>query len=103
MVGEAILTCGGSDPSARLGARRRLSASEAARLFALAEGMPMQPQPLAESSVRTIGPKAILVIGRRTEGVTVDLSRGPESLSEGEREVWRMLRAMADELRGIKR
>jgi hypothetical protein len=73
-------------------------------LFALAEQMPMQAHlPGAESSVPTIGPKANLVIGRGAEGVTVDVSRGLTSLSDDEREIWQMLRAIADELRGMKR
>lgn len=104
MVGEALLTCGSSDPSSHLGAHRPLSTSEAARLFALVEQMPMQPHlPGAEWSMRTIGPKANLVIGRRAESVTVDVSRGPQGLSDDEREIWQMLRAIADELRGMKR
>lgn len=104
MVGEAILTCQRTYPASHLGAHRPLTASEAARLFELTEQMQMQPrQPEAESPARPVGPKATLVIRRGAEGVTVDVSQGSTGLSDSEREIWQMLRSIADELRGMKR
>lgn len=104
MVGEAILSCQRTSPASHLGAHRPLTATEAARLFALAEQMQMHPQqPGTESAARPVGPQATLVVRRGAEGVTVDVSQGAAGLSDAERDLWRMLRAIADELRGLKR
>lgn len=102
MVGEAILTCQRTEPPSHLGAHRPLTPSEAARLSALAEQMTMQPLPAEAPAPKPVGPKATLVVARGAEGVSVDVSQGPTGLSETEREIWQMLRSLADELRGVK-
>ena len=103
VVGEAILTCQRTEPASHLGAHRPLTAAEAARLFALAEQLKMQPrQPEPESAARLVGPRATLVISRGAEGVSVDVSQGPAGLLDTERELWQMLRSIGDELRGVK-
>ena len=104
MVGEAILTCQRTEPPSHLGAHRPLTAAEAARLFALAEQMKMQPrQPDAQPAARPAGPKATLVVTRGTGARSVDVSQAPAGLSDTERELWQMLRSIGDELRGTKR
>lgn len=103
-VGEVILSCGRPDPDSHLGAHRPLTASEAARLHALTEQMPMQPLPQeAVPTDRPVGPRATLLVRRGDEGVNVDVSQGPTGLSDSEREIWQILRSFADELRGMKR
>ena len=101
MVQEAILSCQRTHPASHLGAHRPLTASEAARLLELTEQMQMQPHhPEAESAARLVGPKATLMVRRGAKDVTVDVSRGPAGLSDSQREIWQMLRSIADELRG---
>jgi hypothetical protein len=102
MVGEAILTCQRTEPASHLGAHRPLTAAEAARLFALAGQMTMQPLPPEAPAPRPVGPKATLVVARGAEGVAVDVSHGPAGLSDSQRELWQMMRSIADELRGAK-
>jgi hypothetical protein len=103
VVGEAILTCQRTEPASHLGAHRPLTAAEAARLFALIEQMKMPPrQPDVQPAPRPVGPKATLVISRGAEGVSVDVSQGPAELLDTERELWQMMRSIADELRGVK-
>ena len=103
VVGEAILTCQRTEPASHLGAHRPLTAAEAARLFALIEQMKMPPrQPDVQPAPRPVGPKSTLVISRGAEGVSVDVSQGPAGLLDTERELWQMMRSIADELRGVK-
>ena len=102
MVGEAILTCQRTAPASHLGAHRPLTPSEAARLFALAGQMTMQPLPSEAPAPRPVGPKATLVVARGAEGASVDVSQGPTGLSDTERELWQMMRSIVDELRGVK-
>ncbi len=103
MAGEAILTCQRTEPESHLGAHRPLTPAEAARLFALAAQMKMQPlQPDAQPAPRPVSPKATLVVTRGAEGVAVDVSQAPAGLSDTERELWQMLRSIGDELRGVK-
>lgn len=103
MVGEAILTCQRTEPPSHLGAHRPLTPSEAARLFALAEQLKMQPLPPdAQPAPRPVGPKATLVVSRGADALSVDVSQGPTGLSDSEREIWQMLRSLADELRGVQ-
>lgn len=96
-AGEAILHCTRTSPASNLGAHRALTAVEAARLFALsttrAQSRPDRPS--ADS-----GRKSTLVVVWGTERVSLDVSQAPERLVDDDRELWRMLRAIADELRG---
>lgn len=96
-AGEAILHCTRTSPASNLGAHRALTAVEAARLFALstkrAQSRPDRPG--ADS-----GLKATMVVVWGPERVSLDVSQAPESLVDDDREIWRMLRAIADELRG---
>ncbi len=103
-AGEAILSCARTSPASHLGAHRALTASEAARLYALSEQMEMRPQrPNAEPAALTNGRKGILVVVRGAESATVDVSQGPKRLSKRDQELWQLLLSIADELRGVKR
>lgn len=96
-AGEAILHCTRTSPASNLGAHRALTAVEAARLFALST---TRAQSRPDRSGADSGSKATLVLVWGTERVTLDVSQGPDNLVDDDREIWRMLRAIADELRG---
>lgn len=101
--GEAILTCERrTSPVSQLAAHRTLTTSEAARLHLLAS------VPAASRRQGTGSPvpanvdraTATVTITRGTDRVVLDVSEGPERLSGDDQTVLRLLRAIADELRG---
>ena len=105
-AGEAILMCTrNTPPVSHLGAHRALTTSEAASLFTLASGPALtRPQSTGSSTpTRVDRPTATITITRGTQRVVLDVSDGPKGLSANDQQTWRLLREIADELRGTAR
>ena len=105
-AGEAILACNrNTPPVSHLGAHRALTTSEAARLYALASGPALtRPQSTGSSAPASVDrPTATITITRGTQRVVLDVSDGPKGLSANGQQTWRLLREIADELRGTAR
>ena len=105
-AGEAILLCNrNTPPVSHLGAHRALTTSEAASLFTLASGPALtRPQSTGSSTpTRVDRPTATITITRGTQRVVLDVSDGPKGLSANDQQTWRLLREIADELRGTRR
>lgn len=103
--GEAILTCERrTSPVSQLAAHRALTTSEASRLHLLASvpaasrSLPQRTGSPAPASVDR--GTATVTIARGTHRVVLDVSEGLERLSGDDRQVLRLLREIADELRG---
>jgi hypothetical protein len=105
-AGEALLTCNrNTPPVSHLGGHRALTTSEAARLYALASGR-ASTRPQGTGSAPPAGvdrPTATITITRGTQRVVLDVSDGPKGLSAHDQQTWRLLRDIADELRGTGR
>ena len=105
-AGEATLSCERSTPPvSHLAARRPLTTPEAARLYALASD-PASPRPQESDGpapATADGGKTIITIERGNRRVVLDASRGPDGLSRNHQQTLRMLREIADQLRGARR
>jgi hypothetical protein len=105
-AGEAILNCSRKTPPvSHLAAHRALTTSEAARLYALAsERASTRPQSTGSSPPGSVDrPTVTITITRGTQREVLDVSDGPQGLSENDQQTWRLLRELADELRGTGR
>jgi hypothetical protein len=105
-TGEATLSCErNTPPVSHLAVHRALTASETARLYPRASA-PASSRPQASGSpapARVDGAKVIITIERGDQRVVLDASQGPETLSGDDQQVLRVLREIADELRGAGR
>lgn len=105
-AGEAILTCHrNTPPVSQLGAHRALTAAEAARLFALASG-PAASLPQSTGSpepARVDRAKATVTITRGAARVVLDVTEDMKGLSAQDQQTLRLLREIADDLRGTGR
>ncbi len=105
-AGEAILNCSRKTPPvSNLGAHRALTTAEAARLYALASERTWTRAPGTGSSppASVDRPTVTLTITRGTQRDLLDVSDGPMGLSDNDQQTWRLLRELADELRGTGR
>jgi len=104
-AGEATLSCGrNTPPVSHLAAHRALTTSEAARLYLLAGTASSRAQGSGTPApARADGDRATITIERGKERVVLDASRGPETLSGNDQQTLRLLREIADELRGAGR
>jgi hypothetical protein len=102
-AGEAILTCDrNTSPVSQLSAHRTLTTSEAARLYVLAS-VPAASRPQSAGRSAPAGvdrARATITITRGTRRVVLDVSEGPKRLSGNDQQTLRLLREIADELRG---
>ena len=105
-AGDALLTCDRStSPVSHLAAHRALTTSEAARLYVLAS-VPAASRPQIAGSPAPASvdrARVTITITRGTQRVVLDVSEGPERLSANNQQPLRLLREIADELRGTGR
>jgi hypothetical protein len=105
-AGEAILSCErNTSPVSRLGAHRALTTSEAARLYALAS-VPASTRPQGSGShapASADGARVTLTINQGNQRVVLDVGQEPNTLSRNDQQTLRILRELADELRGAGR
>lgn len=105
-AGEAILTCDRhTPPVSHLAAHRALTTSEVSRLYELAS-VPVASRPQSSENAAPANidrAKATITIARGTDRVVLDATDGPNGLSGQEQQIWRLLRGIADDLRGTGR
>jgi hypothetical protein len=105
-TGEAILSCERhTSPVSRLGAHRALTPSEAERLYAIASvPAPTRPQGAGSRAPASgDGARVTLTIQRGNQRVVLDVGQGLNTLSGNDRQTVRILRELADELKGAGR
>ena len=105
-AGEATLSCERSTPPvSHLAAHRALTTIEAARLYTLASARPSSPPrgPGIRAPAPADGTTVTLTIERGTQRVVLDAGQGPAALSANDRQTLRLLREIADGLRGSER
>ena len=102
-TGESTLSCErNTPPASHLAAHRALTTSEAARLYTLASTSASSRPPRSGSPAPASagGAKVTITIERGNQRVVLDASQGPEALSGNDQQILRLLREIADELKG---